>query len=96
MAFFICGYCLLGLGLQLFPMLNNKCQNMEYLHKDPLKYVLEFLDQTCNTHMLDGKIGADFFFIKLIIPKFGSQNICWLMWSIAFEMTLFSYGSIAF
>ncbi len=66
------------------------------MHMDLSKYALDFLDQICNTHMLGGNIGAEFFFIKLIIPKFGSQNIRWLMWSIAFEMPLFSYPSIAF
>jgi hypothetical protein len=30
---------------------------------------------------------------KLAIYRFGSQNIHWLRWSIAFEITLFSYAS---
>jgi len=35
-------------------------------------------------------------FTKLAIYRFGSQNIPWLMWSSAFEITLFSYANNIF
>lgn len=44
---------------------------------------------------MGGNIGVGLF-TKLAIYRFGSQNIHWLMWSIAFEITLFSYVGTIF
>ncbi len=44
---------------------------------------------------MGGNIGVGLS-IKLAIYRFGSQNIHWLMWSIAFEMALFSYVGMIF
>jgi len=44
---------------------------------------------------MGGNIGVGLF-TKLAIFRFGSQNIHWLMWSIAFEIALFLYVSIIF